>query len=107
MPDISFKDRDQLDAHLVEKSLKDDKFRKRLLANPKAALEEVLKTKIPANVKIEVLVETPDQFYIVMPPGIRASVTDELTDRELEQVAGGGSAISNVNYFTDGVCAGS
>jgi hypothetical protein len=42
--------RAQMERRLVERSLQDEDFRRRLLADPKAALEEELGTPLPEEV---------------------------------------------------------
>jgi hypothetical protein len=101
--------RKKLDELLYNRIGSDNAFRSRLLKTPKAALEEVLKTKIPENVKIHVVEEKPGEFFIVVPPSTTPAAKEELSEADLEQVAGGdfGTAISNVNVFTISLCQGS
>ena len=40
-------DRAEMERRLVERSLKDDAFRRRLLEDPRAAVEEELGTRLP------------------------------------------------------------
>ena len=68
--------RAEMERRLVERSLADDAFRQRLLAAPKAAVEE-----------------TADTIYLVLPlVSTDAQGAGELSDRELETVAGGWDA---------------
>ena len=66
--------RAEMERRLIEKSLKDDAFRQRLLADPKAAVEE-----------------TAETIYLVLPSASPVSEGGKLSDRELEAVSGGGS----------------
>jgi len=77
---------------LVRKSLQDGSFRERLIANPKGAIEQELGRKLPEDLEVRVLEETPNTLYLVLPTGgtTRRS-SDELSDVELDTVAGGGT----------------
>jgi hypothetical protein len=70
--------------------MKDDAFRQKLLAEPAAALEEELGTRLPDGVEVRTLEETAKTIYLVLPPGGSGDVqANELSDLELETVAGG------------------
>lgn len=75
---------------LIRKSLQDESFRGRLLADPKGTIEQELGKQLPANLEVRVLEETPDTLYLVLPPaGTTGRSSDELSEVELEAVAGG------------------
>lgn len=76
---------------VVRRALQDEGFKQRLVANPKAALEELFGFCLPAGAAITVLEETPQIWYFVCPPQLDL-VVDELEDWELEAVAGGASS---------------
>ena len=62
--------RQQFEARIISKAWKDEAFRKRLLADPKAVMAEELaslheKANLPDNVKVTVMEETADQIYLV------------------------------------------
>ncbi|MBV9389030.1 MAG: NHLP leader peptide family RiPP precursor [Chroococcidiopsidaceae cyanobacterium CP_BM_ER_R8_30] len=61
-----------------------------MLSNPKAVLNEK-GLAIPDSVQIQVLQETPNQFYLVLPLEQSAPVsgTTVISDQELEKVSGG------------------
>ena len=111
MPTLKYKNRSELNELIVKEVLGNDKFRKQLLSDPKKALEQFVGTKFTDAVKVNIVVESPDEFYFVLPPGVRPDTSDELSDKEMEQVAGGitwpweQTGVSNVNFFTDGICA--
>ena len=84
--------RKALEERLIERSLKDEKFRKTLIENPKAALEEELGVTLPQNLVVKVVEEKENEVFFVL-PGI-AKTEGELTEMELESVAGGWSANS-------------
>jgi hypothetical protein len=83
--------RQEMERRLIERSLEDEDFRQRLLADPRAAIEEELGTPLPEGVRIRAVEETQDTIYLVLPP---TSSSDQpggtLSDEELEAVAGGG-----------------
>ncbi len=72
---------------IVSKKAGDAKFRQQLLADPRATLEAQLKAEIPRSVKIKVVEESADTFYVVLPHATAEGA--ELDDSALEKVAGG------------------
>ena len=80
--------RQQLEQQLIEKAMKDESFRKQLIENPGAAIEAETGMKIPESITINVLEEDHNLFYIIL-PAQNKEAEEELTDAELEQVAGG------------------
>jgi len=82
--------REQMERRLVERSLQDDDFRQHLLADPKAAVEQELGTRLPEEVRVVAVEETADTTYLVLPfVSTKAREAGELSDRGLEVVAGG------------------
>jgi hypothetical protein len=71
----------------VSQKASDPNFRKTLLANPKASLESLLGAEIPGSVKVKVIEETADSYYVVLPHVTQEGA--ELDDAALEKVAGG------------------
>jgi hypothetical protein len=74
-----------------QRALQDAAFHAQLVADPKGTLETLLHFKLPADVRITVLEETPQTWYLVCPP-LTDLLVDELQDQELEAVAGGASS---------------
>ena len=75
---------------LIERSARDENFRRRLLDDPKGTVEQEFGTRLPEGIEIRVVEETPNVVYLVLPPKESASAQgSELSDRELEAVAGG------------------
>lgn len=79
----------QLEQRLIEKAMKDELFRERLLSNPKETIEQEVGFTIPATLHIRVLEEDANTFYLVLPPVGSPESSDELTEYELEAVSGG------------------
>ena len=64
-------------------------MRQRLIADPKGALEEELGTQLPDNIEVRAVEETADTIYLVLPSASTVGEGGELSDQELEAVAGG------------------
>ncbi len=82
--------RQEMERRLVEKSLENDAFRQKLVEDPKGAVEQELGTRLPEDVRVVTVEETSDTIYLVLPnASATGGVGAELSDRELESVAGG------------------
>jgi Nitrile hydratase, alpha chain len=78
----------ELEAQVLAQAVQDPAFRARLLADPKAVFAE-MGLNIPPEVKIQVVQETAEQYYLVLPAAAARRAGASLSDAELEQVAGG------------------
>jgi hypothetical protein len=83
--------RQTLQARLIAKAWKDEKFRQELLRNPNAAVEREFGMKLPPGIQIQVHEETSNTLHLVLPSNADAPAEAELTDADLEAVAGGGA----------------
>ena len=81
--------RQQLEQQLIEKAMKDESFRKQLIENPGAAIEAEFGMKIPGTMNIKVLEEDPKTFFLILPHFDKHDQEIELTEAELQRVAGG------------------
>lgn len=82
--------RDVMEQRLIRRSLEDDSFRQRLLADPRGALEQELGARLPEDVRVVAVEETPESVFLVLPSRSAEVESGELSERELETVAGGG-----------------
>jgi hypothetical protein len=80
----------EVDRRLVQRSLVDEDFRQRLLADPKAAVEQELGRQLPEDVEIRAVEESAQTIYLVLPNVSPLGQGEELSDQELDAVAGGG-----------------
>jgi len=93
--------------HIVSKACKDDDFRQKLIAAPRETIGQELAVAypaigpLPANVKINVVEESSDAVYVVLPRKMPGEKSDELSDADLELVAGGKDAVT---CGTNGSC---
>jgi hypothetical protein len=60
--------RQELQARVIERALNDDAFRQALIANPTSTIfKELGLDYIPGGPKFQILEETPDILYLVLP----------------------------------------
>ena len=73
-------------ARLIAKAWRDTSFKQALLQNPAAVVAREFGTALPAEVTMRVFAEDARTQYLVLPPALSDL---ELSDEQLEQVAGG------------------
>ena len=82
--------RAEMERRLIERSLEDDIFRQQLLTDPKAIVEREVGMELPEEVRVVAVEETADTIYLVLPFRSTDDLdAGELSDQELEAVAGG------------------
>jgi hypothetical protein len=86
--------RAEMERRLVERSLEDESFRQRLLDGPKAAVEQELGVRSPEEVRVVAVEESADTVYLVLPSVSPVGEGGEISDRDLEVVAGGGDTFT-------------
>jgi hypothetical protein len=59
--------RPEIERRIIDLAQSDAEFRARLIADPRAALAEVLGVEIPAFIEVRVVEERPDLLCIVLP----------------------------------------
>ena len=79
--------RDEIEEIVMENATKHTKYREALLSDPKKVVEMHLNNTLPENVTVEIVQESPSKIYIRLPHVIADGA--ELSDEDLEQVAGG------------------
>lgn len=80
--------RKDLEAKIIAKAWTDEAFRRKFLADPKAQFEEHLGTRLPETLQISAYQEDADSLHFVIPERPKGDL-DELSDEDLEKVAGG------------------
>ena len=87
----------EAERRIIQRSLEDDAFRQRLLADPKGAVEQELGTRLPEEVRVVTVEESAETVYLVLPSTpMKGREGVELSDQELESVAGGGASSADV-----------
>jgi len=89
--------RAEMERRLIGKSVEDESFRRRLIEDPKAAVEQELGTRLPEDVRVVTVEESAETVYLVLPSTpMKGREGVELSDQELESVAGGGASSADV-----------
>ncbi|KUO78714.1 MAG: hypothetical protein APF81_20170 [Desulfosporosinus sp. BRH_c37] len=78
----------ELNEKIAKRAIEKEEFRAALLSNPKKALENEFGVIIPDNLQIKIHQETKNTLHLIVPE----LDTLELTDDQLNQVAGGFSS---------------
>ena len=81
--------RKENEAHLIDRAWNDDEFRRSLLASPIETIQNELGVEVPEGVDIHVVEESSSTLFLVIPVNPFVEDDGELTDEELEAVAGG------------------
>ena len=89
---------------VINKAWDDEQFRSAFIANPKASIKKTTGLEIPASVKLVINDQTnPNKMFVNIPP--KPNIDDmELSDEQLEQVAGGEVLVSAL--ITAGIAMG-
>jgi peroxiredoxin len=58
---------EELKQKVIRKAWEDEKFKAKLLSDPKTAIKEAFNIEVPAHFKIQAMEETDNQFYVVIP----------------------------------------
>jgi hypothetical protein len=89
MPEQTTLTRNELEAKIIAKAWQDEAFKQELLSNPKAVFSREMGQSIPDEVEIEVIEENPTTLYMVLPMKPTMNFDSELSEDQLEAVAGG------------------
>lgn len=94
--------RQELQAQVIDRAMTDDAFRKELITNPTSTIfKELGIDYIPGGPKFQILQETPDILYLVLPLSkeqiaTAANSTEALGDEELQSLKQRSKAYSAV-----------
>ena len=78
---------------VLERAIKDERFRQDILNNPRAVLAREYNVHLPETVSVRVVEDTADTLTIALPP--KQETVQELSDAELEAVSGGQIVINH------------
>jgi hypothetical protein len=81
--------RAEWERRLINRSMEDEAFRQRLLDDPKGTIEQELGRGLPEDVQVRAVEESADTIYLVLPSATPVGQGGELSDQELDGVAGG------------------
>ncbi|MGF1472236.1 MAG: NHLP leader peptide family RiPP precursor [Rubrobacteraceae bacterium] len=99
---------EELRQMLLQRSVEDEELRQRLLADPKATIEQETGARLPEEIEVRCVEETPDTIHLVLPPRVQdAAESGGLSDQQLDAVAGGwrGSVEGGTQYGATSGCA--
>ena len=71
--------------YMRSRAVEDEEFRSRLLADPRAVIEEELDLSVPDGIDIQVHEDTTTTTHFVLPPSAK------LAEEDMRAVAGGGN----------------
>ena len=80
----------EVERRMINRGMEDEEFRQRLLDDPKGTIEQELGSGLPEGVEVRVVEESADTIYLVLPSASLLGEGSELSDHQLEVVAGGG-----------------
>lgn len=72
---------------VIKKAWKDPAFKAKLLSNPKDAVADAAGIELPASLKVRVHEDSPSLKNLILPVN---PATEDLSDSDLEAIAGGG-----------------
>jgi hypothetical protein len=96
----------ELTTQLIARAWKDEAFKEELLRDPKGVLARELAqlqpgATLPADIQIQVVEETPSTRYLVLPAKPAIESGDELSEADLQSVAGGCTGTGMRTHYED------
>jgi hypothetical protein len=83
------KTRKEIEAQIIARSWQDEAYKQELMSNSKLVVAKEFGVQFPPEVNVHVVQEDPTNLYVVLP--IRPNLSgEELSEEELEAIAGGG-----------------
>lgn len=83
--------RSKCERKIIENAWTNKEFKQRFLSNPKSVIAQEIGETLPENIEFEVLQETENKVYFVLPNNpIPNLAGEELSEEALENIAGGG-----------------
>lgn len=92
------KARKDIEASIIAQAWKDEAYKKELFSNSKAVIEQEFNVQLPSEMSVQVLEENPTTLYFVLPMHPDLSEA-ELSDAQLESVAGGTSPAAVITLY--------
>src|SRR4051794_4647138 len=86
---------------VIKRNLKYPEYRALFLKSPKTMIEKQLNNSLPADLEIKIVEEGPKSLYFVLPYEVASGA--ELSDADLEQVAGGKNDTFTCNVTGAGI----
>ena len=80
--------REEMEGVIRKFAYENPDYREALLEDPKGVVAKQMGQEPPEWLQVKIIEETPDTIYITIPP-LPPGEGDELSDADLEQVAGG------------------
>jgi hypothetical protein len=78
-----------LQKNIAAQAMKDDAFRNEFISNPRAAIEKYSGQKLPADVQVHAHLQSTKNVHFIIPDKKAIESEVELTDEDLDKVAGG------------------
>jgi hypothetical protein len=89
--------RQEIEEKIIARAWQDESFKEELLRSPQTAFEKE-GINLPSTIDINIVEETPTTLYFVLP--VKPDLTEELSDAELDAVAGGWHLKAHVDIAT-------
>ena len=90
---------------LIVRAIEDEVFKQELISDPNGVIERELGIQLPSGGQIRVLAQDANVEYLVLPP--QPAPDGELSEEELEAVAGGGWGIKlKLSSWSITICIG-
>ena len=96
--------RREMESLIGQRAWKDDTFRDEFVSDPKGTIEKYSGQKLPADLKVVALAEDDKTIHFVIPP--KPANSDELSEEDLEKIAGGIDIIVGITFVTAFVLVG-